>query len=216
MSFLSDAKEIGEILATIPKKWDGKKVILEMKSVGFPHWRQMEWMGFYFQFLCNKYLSSIMQIPGPKYGRVEFDGFKNIAWDFKAHAINTSSHKIIVNDSESIAYAIGKHGAFGLILALGKVLYNDEDKTFKKWHDDLKGGQSEYERKRIERGAWSRLRKVSVDLEQIAFIKITDTTLVKCGSFQVDFRNSNGNLRKAKVLLDLEDIDEELEYTLDF
>lgn len=97
-----------------------------------------------------------------------------------------------------------------MILAIGKVLYNDEDRTFQKWHERLKGGKSEYELERIKRGAWSRLRKVSFDLQQISFIRITDETLIRSGSFQVDFRNADGKPRRAKVLIDLEEIDREL------
>jgi hypothetical protein len=176
----------------------------------------MEWIGFYFQFLCERYLSGIMKIPGPKYGRVGFDGFKEVCWDFKAHAMNTSSHQIIVNDNEATAKAINDYGAVGLILALGKVLYNDEDRTFQKWHQVLKGGKSKYEKERIKRGAWSRLRKVSFDLQQISFIKISDETLVKCGSFQSDFRNANGRPRNPKVLIDLEKLDRALVYLIEF
>ena len=216
MTILQISKQIGEQIRNIPKIWDGKKAIVEMKESGYSHWKQMEWIGFYFQFLCEKYLSSVMDIPGPKYGRVEFDAFKNIPWDFKAHAMNTSSHKIIVNDSEATANGIKDYGAVGLILAIGNVLYNDENRTFQKWHEKLKGGKSKYETERIKRGAWSRLRKVSFDLQQISFIKITDSTLVNCGSFQKDFRNSDGNPRRSKILLDLEKIDDELIYFIDF
>ncbi|MBU4480818.1 site-specific DNA-methyltransferase [Patescibacteria group bacterium] len=216
LTFLKTAKQIGKRLKRIPKLWNGRKSILEMKKANFPHWKQMEWIGFYFQFLCEKYLSKIMKIPGPKYGRVEFDSFKNIPWDFKAHAMNTSSHQIIVNDSEATAKGIKNYGKVGLILALGKVLYNDEDRIFQKWHEALKGGKSKYEIERIKRGAWSRLRKVSFDLQQISFIKITDDALVKCGSFQRDFRNAGEQPRKEKVLLDLEKIDEDLVYFVEF
>jgi len=69
---------------------------------------------------------------------------------------------------------------------------------------------------RIKRGAWSRLRKVSFDLQQISFIRITDDILVKCGSFQRDFRNADGSPRREKVLLDLGKIDEELIYVIEF
>ena len=130
--------------------------------------------------------------------------------------MNTSSHQIIVNDSEATAKGIKDYGSVGLILALGKVLYNDENRTFQRWHEALKGGLSYYSLERIKRGAWSRLRKVSFNLKQIAFTRITDKMLVKCGSFQKDFRNVNGSLRRAKVLLDLEKIDEELEYLIEF
>ncbi len=109
MEFLTSSKGIAKILSNkIPKKWDGRGSILEMKKSSFAHWKQMEWIGFYFQFLCQKYLSGIVKMPGPKYNNVEFDGFKNIPWDFKAHAINTSSHQVIVNDSKATAIALGK------------------------------------------------------------------------------------------------------------
>lgn len=216
MTFLRTAKQIGEKLKNVPKIWDGREAILEMKEYGYSQWKQMEWIGFYFQFLCERYLSDFMEIPGPRYGNVRFDAFKNIPWDFKAHAINTSSHQIIVNDSEAIANGIKDYGEVGLILALGKALYNDEDRTFQKWHEALKGGKSKYEIERIKRGAWSRLRKVSFDLQQISFIRITDDTLVKCGSFQENFRNADGSPRSAKILLDLEKIDKELEYFIEF
>jgi len=216
MNLLKVARQIGKKLKNIPKKWDGRKSILEMKKSHYPHWKQMEWIGFYFQFLCEKYLSNFMEIPGPRYGNVNFDAFRDIPWDFKAHAMNTSSHQIIVNDSEATANGIKDYGAVGLILALGKVLYNDEDRSFQKWHEALKGGLSEYSLERIKRGAWSRLRKVSFDLQQISFIKITDATLVKCGSFQRDFRNANGSPRREKVLLDLEKIDDELIHIIEF
>lgn len=214
--FLKAAREISVSLKRVPKKWDGRKAILEMKAAGFPHWKQMEWTGFFFQFLCERHLSGIVDVPGPRYGRVGFDGFKDIPWDFKAHAMNTSSHQVIVNDSVAVANGVRDYGAVGLVLALGKVMYNDEDRTFQKWHGALKGGKSKYEIDRIQRGAWSRIRKVSFDLQQISFIKITDETLVKAGSFQQDFRNAGGTPRKAKVLLDLEHIDKELEHFVEF
>ncbi|MCM8783948.1 MAG: hypothetical protein NC818_04140 [Candidatus Omnitrophica bacterium] len=215
-NFLTLAKEISLEFKRIPTHWDGRRSILEMKEAGFNQWKQMEWIGFYFQFLCEKLLQNIMTIPGPKYRNVRFDGFKKIPWDFKAHAINTSSHQIIVNDSEATANAIKDYGCVGLILAMGEVEYNDDQRTFQKWHEKLKGGKSKYELERIKRGAWSRLRKVEFNLKQISFIKIDDAVLVKCGSFQRDFRNSNGRPRREKVLLDLEKLDEEIIYFLDF
>jgi len=207
MSFPDAAERIAASLATVPRHWDGKQAILEMKRAENRQWRQMEWIGFYFQFLCETRLSAIMEIPGPRYGRPQFDGFLEVPWDFKAHAMNTSSHEVIVNDSLAIARAISDYGAVGLMLALGKVEYNDEGRSFQKWHGRLKGGKSKYEKSRIERGAWSRLRKVQFHLQQIAMIQITDDTLVQSGSFQQDFRNADGAPRKAKVLLDLEKMD---------
>lgn len=214
--FLKISKELSTDLKNIPVIWDGRKSILEMKEANFRQWKQMEWIGWYFQFLCEKFLKENIKIPGPKCGNTGFDGFNEIPWDFKAHAINTSSHQIIVNDSEATAKAIKQFGCVGLILAMGKVKYNDDKRTFQRWHEKLKGGKSDYELKRIERGAWSRLRKVEFKLEQISFIKIDDSLLVRCGSFQRDFRNAGGQPRREKVLLDLEKIDEELIHFINY
>jgi hypothetical protein len=80
----------------------------------------------------------------------------------------------------------------------------------------LKGGLSAYTKKRITSGAWSRLRKQKFSLSQISIIEIKDKTLVKCGSFQEDFRNSDGSPRRKKVLLDLESLDEEITRFTDY
>ncbi len=201
----------------IPKVWDGRKSIIQMKDEGSRHWRQLEWMGFYFEHLCARSLRDISEVPSPhKYGKVVFDCFKDIDWDFKAHAQNTSSHQIIVNDTQAIMSSIDRFGALGLILAVGKVIYNDENRTFQKWHEEMKGGMSTYSKTRIARGAWSRLRKVEFDLQQISFILIKIKTLEKCGSFQKDFRNANGSPRNIKVLLDLEKIDSEIIDTIEY
>lgn len=37
----------------------------------------------------------------------------------------------------------------------------------------MKGNKSKYVKERIKRGAWSRLRKVSFDLQQISFILLS-------------------------------------------
>lgn len=166
----------------------------------------MEWLGFYFQFLCERHLAGVLRIPGPKYGRTGFDGFLGIPWDFKAHAANTSSHQLIVNDREAIDGAIEQFGAVGLILAVGEVEYNDERRTFQRWHDRLKGKPSKYVQQRIDRGGWSRLRKRSFALKEVSLIRIGPATLEKAGSFQSRFRNANGRPRWEKVLLDLEQI----------
>lgn len=213
--FLKLSEFIAQYLYEIPLHWHGKKAILEMKKANYPHWKQMEWIGFYFQFLCEDKLKGVFEIPGPEYKNVKFDGLYEIPWDFKAHALNTTSHQIIVNDREATSRAIKDYGCVGLILAVGEVKYNDENRNFQKWHEELKGGKSKYEMERIERGAWSRLRKIEFTLKQIVLIKIDEAQLNRCGSFQRNFRNSNGKPRREKVLLDLEKLDPNKVYIVD-
>lgn len=181
-----------------------------MKDAAYPHWRQMEWIGFYFQFLCESAYKGILEMPGKRYGRVEFDAFAEICWDFKAHAANTMSHDLITNDSEAVENAIKEYGYYGLILAIGDVEYNDEERTFKNWHDALKGGRSSYELARIERGAISRRRKTEFVLKEIHIIHLDSSALNKCsGSFQEGFRNADGKPRRKKVLVNIRKIPNE-------
>ncbi len=215
---LIDFKQVCLILCPHVKKthkfWEGKKSIVELKSAGSKQWRQMEWIGWYFEFLCNKHLSEKMTMPSPKkYGNVSFDGFLEFPWDFKSHAKN-SGNTVVINDSEATSRAIEEFGCVGVILAEGNVEYDNESRDFKKWHDELKGGISNYEKKRIQRNVFSRIRKISMKIEKIYFIKIDDETLIKCGNFQENFRNSNGNPRRKKVLLDLQEIKEKIAYTI--
>jgi len=203
-------EQLEKLLAQIPPKWDGRKAILEMRDASYPHWKQMEWIGFYFQFLCDKKLPPLMKIPGPKYGRVEFDGFSEIPWDFKAHpeknANGQDNKNVIVNDTLAIVEAIRQYGGAGLILAAGNAKYNDKDRRFQIWHQELKGGLSNYEKQRILRKAPSRLRKTAFDLKEIKLILLDNKMVSGLGSFQEGFRNSDGSPRNPKVLLSLEEI----------
>lgn len=195
--------KLAELLAEMPAEWEGHQAILEMKNAGYPHWKQMEWIGFHFQFLCDTKLSSIMKIPGPKFGRVEFDGFCEIPWDFKVHptknAKGQGSKSVIVNDRLATVQAIKKFGGAGLILAIGEAIYNDQNRSFQIWHQEQKGGLSNYEKERILRKAPSRLRKTAFRLSEIDLILLDDTMVKRLGSFQEGFRNSDGSPRNAKV-----------------
>lgn len=51
-----------ELLARMPVRWDGRKAILEMRDSGYPHWKQMEWIGLYFQFLFKRALEMLMEV----------------------------------------------------------------------------------------------------------------------------------------------------------
>ncbi len=94
----------------MPKVWDGRSSILEMKEGGSTQWKQMEWMGFYFEFLCETHFDDIIDMPGKKYRNTEFEAFREISWDFKAHAANTTNHTVITNDAEAIANTINDYG----------------------------------------------------------------------------------------------------------
>lgn len=202
-------EEIINNLKNMPKDWDSKEAILEMKNEGFRQWRQMEWIGFYFEYLCQKHLKEIMEFHKIKYGNTSFDGFVEVPFDFKSHALNTKSHKVVINDKEATYKAIKKYSCVIVIMALGWAKYNDKDGSFYKWHEKIKGGKSKYELERIKRKAWSRLRKVKFDVKEIKLIKIDEDTLKRCSSFQENFRNADGSPRRSKVMINLKDLKKE-------
>lgn len=192
----------------LPEIWDGKKSIEYMKSEGCNNWKQMEWPGFYFQFMCETILSKngFMDIPGPKYGKVEFDGFKTIPWDFKAHSIDPQKkdkEEIITNGFNETVKAIDEYKAVGFIIIYGLTEYDDENQTFKHWHDEFKGGVSNYEKERIKRKAPSRRRKVSFTPTELVFVLLNKNNINSCEKFQKNFRNADGSARNDKVRLDL-------------
>lgn len=202
-------KEIfDKIMYELPSYWEGKKTILHMKENGCRNWRQMEWPGWYFQFMCETILKKegFFAIPGPSYGNVEFDGKRIIPWDFKAHTINGSSqHKVPTNGYEEVKKAIDEYGSVGFIIASGNAVFDDANQSFKKWHDALKGKMSAYEKERIIRGARSRRRKAAFVLDSMHFVFVDKDTLKYCGSFQGGMRNSDGTPRNKKVMLDISD-----------
>ena len=190
----------------MPTVWDGRSSILEMKEGGSTQWKQMEWMGFYFEFLCETRFDGIIDMPGKKYGNTPFDAFCEISWDFKAHAANTTRHDVVTNDVEAIVNTINDYGYYGMILAIGEVEYNDEEKTFKKWHDTLKEKISKYETNRINRGAMSRRRKTEFVLSEIHFICLNNETLDQCSSLYHQGRNANGKPRPPKFNVNIHKI----------
>jgi len=201
-----DIETAKPIIADFPTDWAGKKTVLEMKAADF-QWRQMEWWAFYFEHLFFDRASPEFECPGDKLGRVTIDSRRSINWDLKAKAIKSDNHRTILNDCGAIDAAIAKDGAYGAIIGLCDVVYNDEDRSFQRWHQELKGGKSQYEIERESRKATSRYRKTHANLVEVMFITITQETLP-----QVDVmnqgRNSNGKPRPPKYMVNLERCDD--------
>jgi len=191
-------------LNNLPVAWDGRKSVLELKKANY-NWRQMEWWAFYFEYKAKNILKEDMQIPGDKFGNVHFDMKGKINWDLKASAIKTNNHNIILNDKKAMDLSIKKHGVHGEIIALCDVEYNDVDRSFQKWHTKLKGGKSNYEIERESRTATSRYRKTKANLCEILFLIFNKDDL-KNLAIMKQGRNSNGNPRRVKYMLDLENI----------
>ncbi len=166
----------------------------------------MEWRAFYFEYKARLALQGKMQIPGDRFGNVVFDLKGAINRDLKASAIKTDNHNIILNDKIAMDRSVSQEGVHGEIIALCDVEYNDIDRSFQKWHTDLKGGKSAYERKREAGTAVSRYRKTRVILEEILFVLLRKHTLQNLNIMHQG-RNSDGSPRNVKYMLDLESLD---------
>lgn len=203
MTSKTDLKSAKALLSDLPVKWDGKKSVLELKEAKF-NWRQMEWWGFYFEHLCYKRLDKSFSIPGDRFGKSRtscFDLKGSINWDLKAKAIKSDDHRSILNDTKAMNWSVREYGAHGLIVALCDVEYNDENRSFQKWHQKLKGGKSKYEIEREQRTSISRYRKTRATLQEILFLVVTPKNISALGIHQQG-RNSNGKPRPPKYMLD--------------
>ena len=197
-----------QLIKVLPKCVDGKKAILEMRDGGSANWRQMEWIGFWFEYFLEKNLIPILGgARGPTFGTTQFDFKKKFVWDLKAHP--SGSKNLILNDQIAIRNCIESEHGLGFIIISGLAKY-DSNGGFKNWHDDLKGGTSAYEKKRVARGASSRRRKISFEPENLHALWFDDIDEINSAvtngwlkSFQTDMKNSNGKPRPAKFQLNL-------------
>ena len=183
----------------MPKVWDGRKSILEMKDVDFEHWRQMEWIDSYFKFLCQKYFADIIDMPGKRYNITKFDAFCEISWDFKVDSVDGGAYSVTANDAEAIADTISDYGSYGMIVAIGDIKCDDKETSFKKWHDKIIGRVSKHDASKINNGVMSRTRIRAFTLEEIHFICFNSETLHQCcGLFRAGFGDTDGDRIKLK------------------
>lgn len=189
-------------LKGLPTYWSGKRCVLELKRADY-NWRQMEWWAFYFEWICRSALRDEFVNPGARVGRVEFDLRRSICWDLKAKAIKSDDHRAVLNDIRAIDQVVKNDGAYGVMIALCDVEYNDENRSFQRWHSALKGGLSSYERARRQRTPVSRYRKTAAQLIEIRFVVLDAMALKRIAVFRQG-RNSNGKPREPKYMLDLE------------
>jgi len=199
------------VRASIPPEIAGKIAIEAMRSEGSRNWRQMEWIGFWFEHVVeNEVIPKTGGSRGPSYGRTSFDFQRNHVWDLKVHL--DGSDWLILNDQESVNACMEDHSGLGYLIVEGSAEF-DATGEFKSWHDMLKGGSSNYERERVERGAPSRRRKTAFKPNRVLAVWIPSTEeaskAVRDGwlkGFQEGMRNSNGNPRRSKFQIKLDHV----------
>lgn len=204
---------VSESLCSTPRIWDGMACILKMRDANCRNWKQMEWIGWFFQFVCESKLQSVFTMPSclNPTENVSFDGSTStMNYDFKAHAWIVSGGKkqnsIILNDKEAMDASVLKYGQHGLLLALLECEY-DQDGKFKAWHDSLKGEASDYVKEGIQKKRPSRKRKVNAKVIKYVMLTVNPDNIGKL-RLHKQGKNSDGRPRKAKYLLQLNNLED--------
>lgn len=155
-----------------PQRIDGREAVKELKEAEY-NWKQMEWQGWYFEYKAfNSLENELGGEVGPTFGSTEFDYQRDFVWDLKAHSTTTPSgnkrRDMYLNDKTAIEDCIRENDGIGFIVAHGEPEYDDDDRSFYHWHQELKGGKSDYVKRREERDAPSRKRKKAFPLDRIS------------------------------------------------
>jgi len=208
----NEAEKILNILKkTFPTRIDGREAILELKEADY-NWKQMEWQGWYFE--CKSFNALKEEIGGgvgPTFDSTEFDYEHNYVWDLKAHSTTTPSgnerRDMYLNDKTSIEDCIRTNQGIGFIVARGDPDYDDDERSFYHWHQELKGGKSDYVKRREERDAPSRERKRAFHLNRISAYFISSIDALREGEDdgwirpRSQGRNADGSERPKKYAL---------------
>lgn len=176
---------------------DGQKAILEMKENSGRNWRQTEWIGWYYEFLIDKFdFRNKIPYISPT-GRKTYLDYRldSILTDLKTHIINSSSG-IILNDKKVLEDAIEKEGKIQILLLNGNANKDDSDRSFQKWHCNL--AKSEFNPK-------GRIRKIDFELLSIYLLEINKNNKNKL-SIMKQGKNSNGKPRPEKFIIKDKDI----------
>lgn len=192
----------------LPRFWDGKTAILEMKSAGFNQWKQMEWPGFYLEFLSRQILPRIFGKQSDLFGNTRFDGFLGVPWDLKCKGLTdpggNQTTTMYLNDERATIDAIDRFGMTLLVVVFGEYTFDDENQTFYSWHESIKGPKSNYQLADPNRK--SRRRKVGFSPNGLNLYVFTHEHIRnQANGFELrsQGKNSNGKPRPYKYLLDV-------------
>ncbi len=211
MNCKTEADLMRQVLtANLPTDWDGKTCITEMHAASARNWRQMEWIGWYFQWKAFDLLTNnIGGGGGPRYVTSDFDYQRECVWDFKTHVSNAGKPWAILNDASAVSACITQFGSIGFVIATGPAFYNDIQLSFKAWHNSLIGPSSRYVLAGLASGRPSRRRKTNFFLSDLLLVRL-DASALSLGmaqgwikGFQRGMPNSNGKPRTGKVQIHL-------------
>lgn len=175
------------------------------------HWRQIEWVEAYFNFLCEKKLYDLLHFPEPTYSPIHFPKLMEVPWIFKSYIQNIGNRKIILSDALLVIQALTKHHEIGVIIASGLIRY-PEGKIEEKKEEVSHFGKNKEKIKIV----MNELRQHSeFILKKIHFVPISYDFLETCETFQPKEVKSEENLRE-KIVLEMPKIKDKIKYSISF
>lgn len=193
---------IAQILTAEPRVWQGRPCIERMLAASYPHARQTEWPGWFFEFLT---LGSLIEAfgggphPVPP---VTFDYRRHHLWDLKTHALSAGP-TLPLNDQRGIDAAVARHGGVGFIVLHGEPGY-DHEAEFWQWHKQMRTGADLFgappQRRAGSRGLKTSFRPVALEALWL------DAQALRRSPALVDFHQggqADGSRRNPKYKLDL-------------
>lgn len=195
---------------------DGKSCISEMRDYEInnhihTNWRQMEWFGWYSEFLCTTNKTNSFSRSQERFitatGASMFfdyvDDLSNIVFDLKSTVAYNGKcdHKLITNDLDAIKNIVRIHGRVLFAVITAEPVMDDDD-SLRIWHDKLKGRKTKYVRLGEKHGRPHRKRKKSVILSRVDIFDINSNAIIESMPVMHQGKNSNGKDRPPKMILD--------------
>lgn len=188
----------------IRESWDARDCYQHMYNDDYNNWKQTAWPGWYFEFLMSQ-----TDIPGvshfkPKIGNTEFDATAGSSIiDYKTKSSNSAG--IILNDEHSVLKVLERYKRIGYVILVGNTKM-EEDEEVDQFRISLIGKESKYTKDRKESG--KKHRKIVAEFTPIklVYLDVNTNNFSNLSDFKQGV-NSNGGMRKPKLMIDNKDID---------
>lgn len=211
-------KYITEYWASFPKHLDGIECYNEMVKDNFSNAYQAEWIGFYNEFLFNKYLinnpTNLIEIHNDKKSNgIDLDLKMNIDnnffGDLKMHSIDGN---ILGNKLETIQKVLNVNGRIWYITGSFTAAKDKESGYVVTEHwrhlkeEFNETCESQYNMKSVKEGSYGNKMKKSVDVKEFHILDITSDKISFIKQYDQG-KNSNGKERLPKITISKNDIE---------
>lgn len=219
----SSLQSVQSAFAPISRDWVGKELGQSMLDAGDRNWRQIEWIGFGFEFLAKQYLKNHFMIHEniPVEHRDVFDAFNQFPWDLKTHVLRNARGNVTratpLNDMAAIDRVFETYNNFGLVIVDGNATFGDE---YEQWRMRSNGGVlSATQIRNAAEGRTSRKRKDTFSVEKVSLFVFSaeDMAALKADKIMSEFkqgRQADGTPRNLKYKFDATRVQPTLSFSL--